>query len=197
MAETFNLGKIALTPKGVFSTYTTYEKLDVVTYNGSSYIALRTTTGNIPVPNGSVYWQMIAEKGSTGDRGQAPTITLGTVTTLEPGQNVVITNTGTASDPIFNFSIPRGEQGLPGRPTITHTLTIAANQWNSSTKQATVLCDDMTSDALIIVTGNPDTYMEVMNAGIYCIAQGEGTLTFYCANNIPSSTVKENVLIFQ
>lgn len=49
-----------------------------------------------------------------GTPGRAATITVGSVSTGEANESVVITNTGTINDAIFNFRIPRGPQGLPG-----------------------------------------------------------------------------------
>lgn len=49
-----------------------------------------------------------------GDRGAAATIALGTVETGEPGTDVVITNSGTSGEAVFNFTIPRGAVGETG-----------------------------------------------------------------------------------
>lgn len=46
-----------------------------------------------------------------GDDGAAATITVGTVTTGAPGSSATVTNAGTASAAIFNFSIPQGASG--------------------------------------------------------------------------------------
>ena len=46
--------------------------------------------------------------------GGSSTITLGTVATGNPGTSVSITNTGTATAPVFNFTIPRGDVGSQG-----------------------------------------------------------------------------------
>ena len=63
-----NLGKVACVPKGEYDNSVTYNKLDIVTYNGSSYIAIQeTTTGN--VPTNTYYWNLLAEKGDTGEKG--------------------------------------------------------------------------------------------------------------------------------
>lgn len=43
-------------------------------------------------------------------------VTIGTTETLPAGQNATVTNSGTATDPILNFGIPRGETGA-GVPT--------------------------------------------------------------------------------
>ena len=63
-----NLGKVATTPKGEYNSATTYVKLDIVSYNGSSYVCLQESVGNLPTD--TEYWQLIASKGETGARGQ-------------------------------------------------------------------------------------------------------------------------------
>lgn len=56
--------------------------------------------------------------GADGKDGVAATITIGSVTTGEPGSDAAVTNSGTPADAILNFKIPRGESGgsgsLPG-----------------------------------------------------------------------------------
>lgn len=63
------------------------------------------------------------EKGETGDAGPtgpkgepgtAATIAVGTVTTGDPGTEASVTNSGSESAAIFDFVIPRGEQGIQG-----------------------------------------------------------------------------------
>lgn len=56
-----NLGKIVMTPKGGYDSTVAYEFLDIVTYNGSSYLCKKTSTGNEPTKE--EYWQPIANKG--------------------------------------------------------------------------------------------------------------------------------------
>lgn len=64
---TQDLGKVAYLSKGAYSSSTQYEKNDVVTYQGSSYVSLQSTQGN--APTNTTYWQLIAEKGTKGDTG--------------------------------------------------------------------------------------------------------------------------------
>ena len=64
---TQDLGKVAYLSKGAYSSSTQYEKNDVVTYQGSSYVSLQATKGN--APTNTTYWQLIAEKGTKGDTG--------------------------------------------------------------------------------------------------------------------------------
>ena len=53
-------------------------------------------------------------QGEKGDPGQAATVTVGTVSTGEPGTEASVTNAGDSSAAVFNFVIPRGEQGIQG-----------------------------------------------------------------------------------
>ena len=65
--------------------------------------------------NGNWYtWD--TETGAYVDSGvdASITITIGTVTTLSPGSDATVTNSGTATDPIFNFGIPKGDTGAAG-----------------------------------------------------------------------------------
>lgn len=61
------LGKVTITPKGAYDVSATYERLDVVTYSGSSYMALQKTIGNLPT--NTTYWELLASKGDTGNTG--------------------------------------------------------------------------------------------------------------------------------
>ena len=130
------LGKVVITPKGEFNEATTYQKLDVVTYQGSSFICLQKTVSNLPT--NTEYWQLIAEKGEQGEQGLqgiqgekgdtgatgetgpagqdglSATIQVGTVSTLPAGSNVTITNSGDETSAVFNFGIPKGEKGDKG-----------------------------------------------------------------------------------
>ena len=62
------LGKVAITPKGEYNNATTYQSLDLITYEGGSYLALKETIGNLPTNN--EYWQLIAQKGQNGEQGE-------------------------------------------------------------------------------------------------------------------------------
>jgi hypothetical protein len=50
----------------------------------------------------------------TGGSGTGATIQIGTVTTGAPGSSATITNSGTESEAVFNFTIPRGDIGSTG-----------------------------------------------------------------------------------
>lgn len=52
--------------------------------------------------------------GGGGTPGQAATVTVGTTTTLSPGSQATVTNSGTTSAAVLNFGIPQGKQGQQG-----------------------------------------------------------------------------------
>jgi len=68
MGDTFKLVKlldpavninINVNPRGEYDNATTYNTGDIVTYQGSSYIAKTETTGNLPTD--TTYWQLLVE----------------------------------------------------------------------------------------------------------------------------------------
>lgn len=56
------------------------------------------------------------DKGDKGDPGATPNLSIGTVTTLEAGQNATASITGTAESPVLNLGIPKGAKGDKGEP---------------------------------------------------------------------------------
>ena len=69
------------------------------------------------VANGNIVASMVSQKGAKGDKGDtgnAATIAVGTVTTGSPGTQATVTNVGTNTDAIFDFVIPRGQDGSGG-----------------------------------------------------------------------------------
>ena len=54
-------------------------------------------------------------KGDKGDTGATPNLTIGSVTTLDAGQNATASMSGTAESPVLNLGIPRGAKGEPGQ----------------------------------------------------------------------------------
>jgi SPP1 family predicted phage head-tail adaptor len=70
------------------------------------------------------------QTGAQGPAGTAATVSVGTVTTGAPGTSAAVTNSGTSSAAIFNFTIPQGESGTGGSssadPSITLDSTLTA-----------------------------------------------------------------------
>lgn len=98
------LGKVMLTPKGEYDSTKTYTRLDAITYKGSSYVCLADTSDTPPTAN----WQLLADKGATGDVGpQGPKGDKG--------------DTGPVGQ--------QGPQGLPGKDGVTPHIDSTTGDW--------------------------------------------------------------------
>ena len=76
-------------------------------------------------------------RGPQGDRGTNATVSVGTTSTLNPGSQATVYNSGTDSNAVLNFEIPRGDVGpMP---------TIAQTTGQSTTE---VMSQKATTDAL-------------------------------------------------
>ena len=64
---TVNLGSLRFDWKGAYNGSTAYVKDDVVSYNGSSYIAKTATTGNLPTVTAN--WDIMSQAGTNGTNG--------------------------------------------------------------------------------------------------------------------------------
>lgn len=63
-----DLGRVLLIPKGEWSSTTAYTKLDLVSYQGSSYVCTVANTNQ--APTNTSYWQLSAQKGRDGANGK-------------------------------------------------------------------------------------------------------------------------------
>ncbi|HZY62223.1 MAG TPA: collagen-like protein, partial [Edaphobacter sp.] len=109
-------GQAGMNYRGPWSSAANYQSGDAVTFSGSTYLAQASSFGLQPDLYPST-WAVLAEKGSagpTGPTGAAATISIGTVTTGPAGSLAVVTNSGTPSTAVLNFTIPRGDTGANG-----------------------------------------------------------------------------------
>lgn len=99
---TFNLGRFILNPRGNYSSSATYSKLDVVLYNGSSYIAKSDSITN-KVPTNTTYWQLLAQAGQA-------------ILTPQQEQEIIQTliDSGVVVDPYYNTFTSEEKQKLAG-----------------------------------------------------------------------------------
>ena len=72
-------------------------------------------TGELAMPEKVWMQGPQGPQGQQGEPGAAATVTVGTVTTGEPGTDAIVTNSGTESAAVLNFTIPRGETGAAGQ----------------------------------------------------------------------------------
>ena len=109
-------GPAGVNYKGAWSASTGYLANDAVFYGGSTYLALATNQGIQP-DAAPAAWALLAQggnAGATGPAGAAATLSIGTVTTGAAGTQANVTNTGTSTAAILNFTIPQGAPGIGG-----------------------------------------------------------------------------------
>lgn len=92
-AGTIEIGTVTTTAAGTSAT---------VTNVGTDTDAVL----NFGIPRGDT-----GSRGAKGDTGTAATVSVGTVTTLDPGESATVTNSGTSAAAVLNFGIPKGETG--------------------------------------------------------------------------------------
>jgi len=65
--ETKAVGKVSFTPKGAYDANVSYKKLDIVRYDGSSWLVLKNITGVTPTEG--MYYMLLSERGEDGPEG--------------------------------------------------------------------------------------------------------------------------------
>lgn len=104
--ETGPTGATGATGNGIQSAVLNDDYTLTLTYtNGNSY-----TTPSIRGATGAT-----GPTGATGATGATPAFSIGTVSTLQPGQSATASITGTPAAPVLNLGIPQGD---PGNATI-------------------------------------------------------------------------------
>jgi hypothetical protein len=109
-------GTVGMSYKGAWAAGVGYMVHDAVVFGGTTYLALATSLGSEPDVS-PVAWAVLAQAGSagaTGPAGAAATVSVGTVTTGAAGTQASVTNSGTASAAVLNFTIPQGAPGANG-----------------------------------------------------------------------------------
>ena len=97
----YSLGRFILIPRGSYSSSANYKKLDVVLYQGSSYVCKLDCTNK--VPTNTTYWQLLAEAGQA-------------TMTEEQKQEIIsgILAEGVVVDPNYNTFTSEEKQKLAG-----------------------------------------------------------------------------------
>lgn len=67
---------------------------------------------NFTIPQGAA--GAAGSAGSAGSAGAAATVAVGTTTTGNAGTNAAVTNSGSTSAAVLNFTVPKGADGSPG-----------------------------------------------------------------------------------
>lgn len=132
--------------------------------------------------------------GPAGQAGTSPVLSVGTVTTLEPGESATVSMSGSNTRPVLNFGIPKGEPGSGGGGGATklselesdaqhRTVTDTEKQtWNSKS--------DFSGD-FYDLENLPD--YGVVSALTYSETTGELTILAYDADGMKLSSLELKV----
>lgn len=105
--------------RGAWVTGAGYSVNDAVTLGGSTYLAQVNNSSSQPDLYPQV-WAVLASAGvpgPTGPAGITATVTVGSVTTGQPGTQASVTNSGNSTAAVLNFVIPQGAAGSSGTGT--------------------------------------------------------------------------------
>ena len=106
------LGKVGFTPKGAWDVKEKYDRLDIVSREGASFLSL--SDENAALLTDATKWMVIANKGDKGDRGYTVQLKIGTVGSGEQ-PSVSLTDAGVdeQGNPVkeINFVLKRGQTG--------------------------------------------------------------------------------------
>lgn len=115
--------EVGFTPQGAWSSATAYVANDLVSYNGSSYIAIQASTNQNPA-SATAYWMISASKGDTGAAGTGD-VTTNTAQTITASKRGTVT---TDADGSFDMNVTNNFSCTPtGAITIGFT-NITAGQ---------------------------------------------------------------------
>jgi hypothetical protein len=110
--------------------------------------------------------------GSPGPAGAAATVSVGTTTTGNAGTNASVTNSGTSSAAVFNFTIPRGDTGATGAAGPNSVTSSTSSDGTAQLNVATIFINQGESDdSRIIIDGDDITARAT--AGAYTISNDE------------------------
>lgn len=127
-------------------------------YNGYSPIANvvkvgDTATITITDENGTTTASVSdGQDGTPGTPGQAATISVGSTTTGSAGTNASVTNSGTSSAAVFNFTIPRGADGQNGQDGAAATISVGTTTTGAAGTDASVTNSGTSSAAVLNFT---------------------------------------------
>jgi hypothetical protein len=123
--------------------------------------------------------------GATGATGTAATVAVGSTSTIAPGSPAVVTNVGSSSAAVFNFSIPRGTAGaaatISAGTTTTSNPGTNANVINSGTSSSAIFDFTIPRGAGINVGGSAGQILTKLTGADFdtgwVTVSGTGTVT--------------------
>ena len=128
-------------------------------------------------------------QGPAGADGVSPTISVGETTTLEPNQPAIVTQDGTASNVIFNFGIPRGDDSNAlSVPTIVDSLPAVGDVNTFYFVPKTYTYTSVDGDSFnIVISGDAGRLKEFTIDGV--LEQATPPATIYVGTGVITITI--------
>ena len=124
----------------------------------------------------------VGPQGPQGPQGTAATVTAGTTTTGLAGTNAIVTNSGTSSAAVFDFTIPRGDTGATGATGAgvavggtTGQVLVKASNVNYDTTWATITGTLVYQGSWNASTNTPTLTSSVGTNGYYYVVGTSGS----------------------
>jgi hypothetical protein len=172
--------EVGFTPEGTWSSGATYQTNDVVSYNGSSYLAIQASTNQNPA-SATSYWMVLAAKGDAGSGISSITagtgLSGGTITTSGTIaiDSTVATLTGSqtlTNKTLTNPSVNNYTEGVVAIGTVTSSNTIALT--NGTVQTATLTASTACTFTMPTATAGKSFILLLKQAA----TTGNGTATF-------------------
>ncbi|BAQ86091.1 putative carbohydrate binding domain containing protein [uncultured Mediterranean phage uvMED] len=144
---TINLGSIKFKWKGIYAGGTAYTIDDVVSYNGSSYICIQASTGNLPTD--TAYFEQMSQKGTDGTNGTdvGATLSNNQIAIKDNSGNIAGVSIGSAGEALkVNASANGYEFGSAGKNIVAKT---------SNTQSAATSSFDIMNVNIVTTKANP------------------------------------------
>ncbi len=93
------------------------------------------------------------ERGAAGTAGSSASVSIGAVTTGAAGSPARVTNSGTGSNAVLNFSIPQGAAGQNGAPGVDTGPTAYGQIWMGSSTSAALAPGSNSKNITGVVSG--------------------------------------------
>lgn len=161
---TIPAGRTGINPRGDYSSVTAYDPRDMVTDNGSSWVALQATTGHAPpvLPaSANAYWQLAARRGidgtGTGDVVGPNGVTAGRVAAFSGTSGKILVDSGKLAADLVTGPAASVDGALVGFSGASGKLLKALTSAEAKSWLATTALDVVFSNATANLPGAPTT----------------------------------------
>lgn len=167
-------GKVLILPKGEYNNATQYQMLDAVRYNGSLYIAKKTTIGHVPADG--EYWMLSAIGASDihwGDITGSIANQSDLINALDAKQNVLTfdsTPTASSNNPVTSAGIKTALDTKQN--TLTFDTTPTSGSTNPVTSDGIFTAVNATASNLATIESST-TASQAYSTGDYLVLNGQ------------------------